>query len=178
MITPEGFRRQLENAVDDKKRTLAQEEEIEEEEFREKRAFELLRKQDQRRRNKEAYEFAWQTPIRPYLEILRDKIAPKQKINEFGPENGELAFALVYSSKIKWIEVRGSDSEGLRMVRGVLGVKMNDRKEVFVLNEKVANAMYYEKDINPLTWNSPKAGGIIVNDISGLNQYIQELTNF
>ncbi len=182
MLTPEDFRQKLEElpAVERrmtiweklaarKAQRLQEREEKKTKELREQEKA-LIRKKEIEQRNQHTFELASQFPVKEYLEILRDKIAPKQKVNEFGPMEGLIAYSLIYGKGFKTITVgyRGTGeyeggSSGLggshtprrqimlpieeaQRVFYVLGVVLKPEKGMAVLrDEKRAN-------INPLRW--------------------------
>ena len=115
-------------------------------------------------------------PTRQYLEVLRDRIAPKQKINQWGPKNGRLGYSLIYGVKTRIIRIKESYTEYVggysskggsfqgypkthyierpRVIRDVFSVVLNSKGVAHIWDRQVANSDYYEYEsrINPLDW--------------------------
>jgi hypothetical protein len=114
--------------------------------------------------------------IPQYLEILRNRIAPKEEIKQWGSTNDIYAYSLIYRKGLKLIKVgshgtgryEGGSSglggtypghevikveKGLRFVHSVLGVALKPEGGLVVLRkEDCANSPYYQKSTNPLNW--------------------------
>ena len=112
-----------------------------------------------------------QLSIKEYLEALRDQIAPKQKINKWGPDDGKIAYALVYQVKLRKVEtsfhIEFSGEPGLghggsrdpvldygwRRIKSVIGIQLNKYGDVSVEKNQCTNfSSFYDSDLNPFSW--------------------------
>lgn len=180
MLNPEAFRRQL-NQVDQELaekrqadqrgwdvRKAKQQQDAEETQERVSQQ-QLEAGEEERQKNQAVLEMDSQLPIKAHLEILREKIAPEQKIQRWGPVNGEVAYSLVYEKKKRIIQVAqpahgltararvlsgivGPDGTTLKDTVDVFGLCLNDQGRVLIRNRRCAESPYFEKGINPLTW--------------------------
>ncbi|MFH0942714.1 MAG: hypothetical protein V1810_00925 [Candidatus Beckwithbacteria bacterium] len=133
-----------------------------------------------KKKNEEVFQLASQFPIKQYLEVLRDKVAPMRQVRSYGPKNGKIAYALTYKARVqleatgkshtkierveRWVSGRGFSTimkfneereianVGPRMVRDVLGVVFDDSGLLQLTQQQCAKAPAFEKSINPLTW--------------------------
>lgn len=202
MLSPEDFRQQLEEKVAAKRQadqtaTVAEKLRQQQEERVEfwKRAKQLTwaqivkqlkedfkeLKREKENENQEVLELDSRLPIRQYLEVLRDKIAPWQQVKRYGPEEGKIAYGLVYKTKLRsvWLEdhteeymvevtslspkvgyettskekrYRRVSNKGLRKVRDVFGVVFNNSGFLKFAEQQCAKAPDFEKSTSPLKW--------------------------
>lgn len=185
MLTPEDFRRRLNTSIENKKKTdqeklraekaaaLERQTRENEDQWRQ-RDKTLARQKEEKQKNQYTLEFASQFPIKEYLKIIKDEIAPKQKIQEWGPDNGEIAYSLAYNKRWSLIDVSshkimispGTSNKGggspsvwgsrtetsFRLVEKILAARINNDGTAGLFHEICANSDFYEKDRNPLNW--------------------------
>jgi len=182
MRPEDEFSRHLDNSLANKQggdrlaaeaETLARKQQAIESRARAEQQKAVVRSEEDRK-NQAALELESQLPIRQYLETIRSKMAPKQKILRRGPKDGKIGYSLIYGSKIKVVDfielsrgwVGGHSGKGgsdpgrlvihyLRVpaaVKDVLGVGLSSEGLAYIWNKKVSIGLGYEPSINPLDW--------------------------
>lgn len=205
MLTPEGFRRKLNESIENKKKTdreklraekaaVLERQARENEDQRRQRDQTLARQKEEKQKNQHTLDFASQIPVKEYLEIVKDKIAPKQKIQEWGPDNGKIAYSLAYNKRWSLIDVSshkimissgtsnkgggsppvwGTQTEtGFRLVEKIIAAKISEDGTAGLFHKICANSYFYEKDRNPLNW----AYGHQVQYTEGFGYYAKKRT--
>jgi hypothetical protein len=163
MLNPEDFRRQLEEALAAKQR--ADQETAAAQTLRQQQAAVDLQGKATRqatesvvevgRRNQAVLELDAQLPIQQYLKALRDQLAPKQRVNKFGPENGVIAFSIEYNKKLRYEIINETNHHGYRQTKDILGIVLDGGGVLFIWNKRyVKNANNSESidTTNPILW--------------------------
>lgn len=111
MLNPEDFSRQLDEAlvakqvVDQEEVAVARLQAIARRQEASAQAVAKATKEAEKegQRNQAVLDLDAQLPIQQYLEILKDKIEPKERVERWGPEAGVIAYAFSYGLRIKKI---------------------------------------------------------------------------
>lgn len=168
MLKPEDFHNQLDEALADRQKVI-QEAVGEKRLNRQERVVRLQQQLDQqtsedaakeKERNQAILELDSQLPIRQFLEILRDKIAPKkylggfigpkQPLQKFGPKNGGIAYGLVYKDAWESVVV------GHHTVIGQShNVGHGAYADAFEVNEYATTRVRYVLGVALTTWSGP-----------------------
>jgi len=189
MLNPEDFRRQLDEALADKQKADQREKVVCEAKQRQdtEEVQERVRQQQletevaERQKNQTVVELDSQLPIRQYLWVLKDLIAPNQPLMKWGPSQGIIAYTLVYKEEEKETPVdtyRTIDRQAQarnprqdphvileawepRTVRNILGVALNNFSEVKLCIRACAkNSKFNPESENPFDWLEEKDGRI------------------
>jgi len=188
MSSPEDFRGRLKRALEEKnqqkavlrkKKKKAKARRIEREKRDTAATIEKKKriKEELGQRNQTALGLDNQLPIAEYMEGLKAGLALKKDVEKWGPDNGKIAYSLVYHTSRRKIHVsnhfqyspprqvgRGEFTNGYtiavenfrsRKTQAVLGVVLDHKGSARVYNQTCAKrSLYHPKSINPLTWLS------------------------
>ncbi len=186
MSNPEGFPGRLKRALEEKNQQKAALREKKKKTKarrikREKRAAAAAIERQERineereQRNLVVSELDSRLPLAEYMEGLKSQLNPKEDIKRWGPDNGKIAYSLVYHTSRRKIHVgnrqeyipgsrfdRSGSSSGYnrsvevfrwRKTQAVLGAVLDHKGLVGVYNQTCAKkSRYHPKSINPLTW--------------------------
>ena len=163
MLNKEDFRRQLDDALAVKQRadqetaaaeTLRQQQAVAD--LQEKAARQTTEKAtEEGRRNQAVLELDAQLPIQQYLKALRDQLAPKQRVNKFGPENGVIAFSIEYNKKLRYEIINETNHYGYRQTKDILGIVLDGGGDLFIWNKRYVKNVNNSESIdttNPILW--------------------------
>ena len=155
MSTPEDFRRHLSRVLARKNQSIGGKA-VEAEAVKEAAAETL------ETNNKKVAEIDLRLPIKGILSVFREEAGIAEPIKEWGPENGQISYSLIYQSGItQGRSSRGRGDPGAMAVRwcNTIGIVFNSLAELEIrlyTPNRVGGSMkpLQENDFNPFLWEN------------------------